>query len=89
MTVGEPLDLSDLTCRCHRPGVDQAQVWRDITSRMHEAVERLSAVSPPNPYQRENPTGKPGMGALKENLGEPEAATAPQPSDDPRLAGRA
>ena len=55
ITVGEPLDLSDLTCRCHKAGVDQAQVWKDITSRMHEAMERLSAAAPPNPYQRENP----------------------------------
>lgn len=24
--VGEPIDLSDITCRCHRDGIDQQQV---------------------------------------------------------------
>lgn len=51
----------------------------DITLRMHDAMKALEAASPPNPYQRENPKGKPGAEALKQE----------QTSFDPRLAGRA
>lgn len=114
--AGQPLDLSDVTCRCNQPGQDQQQVsitrrwlctverqgltlhaheaahklsvcvsmtacssclqvWMDITLRMHDAMKALEGVCPPNPYQRENPKGKPGAEALKQV--------------DPRLAGRA
>ncbi len=87
VTVGQPLDVSDITCRCHVKGEDQqkvrnvsshflgigkkwpyislfpVQVWADIAIRMQEAMLRLEKQSPPNPYQRENPPGKPGQAA--------------------------
>ena len=53
------------------PGVDQQQVWKDITLRMHSEMEKLQMQSPPNPYQRDNPKGKPGAEALTDNLAGP------------------
>ena len=72
------MDLSDITCRCNVAGVDQQQVWKDITLRMHQAMEKLEKSSPPNPFQAENPKGKPGAESLSNNI-----------ESDPRLAGRA
>ena len=46
-------------------------MWKDITLRMNAEMEKLQSRSPPNPYQGENPKGKPGAEALQENLGGP------------------
>lgn len=42
--VGEPIDLSDITCRCNRDGIDQQQVGvlrllsePDVSAYMHPA----------------------------------------------------
>ena len=80
VTIGDPLDLSDVTCDCHKEGKDQHEVWKQITMRMHDAMRALEASSPPNPYQRENPPGRPG-----EAFSSSEAAG----TSDARLAGRA
>lgn len=53
VTVGQPLELSDVTCRCNVPGQDQQRVWRDITERIGQALAALEAVAPPNPDQLE------------------------------------
>lgn len=77
VTIGQPLDVSGITCRCNQAGQDQQQVWQDITVRMYEAMKQLEASSPQNPYQRENPVGKPGLEVLRDE------------TSDPRLANRA
>lgn len=79
VTIGHPLNLSDITCDCHVEGKDQQEVWKKITARMHDAMAALEATSPPNPYQRENPPGKPG---------EAYSGEAGSSSQDTRLAGR-
>ena len=53
VTVGSPVDLSDITCRCNCDGVDQQAVWKEITSRLHRALSDLEACSPPNISQAE------------------------------------
>ncbi|GAX73579.1 hypothetical protein CEUSTIGMA_g1030.t1 [Chlamydomonas eustigma] len=87
VTIGEPLDLTDITCRCHQPGQDQQKVWKDITLRMHHAMSELQERCPGNPYQRENPPGKPGAasGSTTQSVGTDKATEAM----DPRLDSRA
>ncbi|CAL8463510.1 g3044 [Coccomyxa elongata] len=51
ITVGEPMDVSDLACRCGQPGVDQKQVWKDITERICHGLQELEETSPPNANQ--------------------------------------
>lgn len=51
--VGQPLDLSHITCRCNQPGEDQEKVWRDISLAMHVALKALEARSPPNRNQEQ------------------------------------
>lgn len=41
VTLGEPLDLSDLVCDCNSPACDQAEVWRAITGRVRDALQDL------------------------------------------------
>ncbi|KAG1667040.1 hypothetical protein FOA52_000401 [Chlamydomonas sp. UWO 241] len=87
VTVGQPLDLSDLTCRCHAPGEDVQKVWTDITLRLHDEMKKLERVSRPNPFQQENPKGKPGAEAMEaEKAAQAKAGGA---EGDARLAGRA
>ncbi|KAF5839883.1 phosphate acyltransferase [Dunaliella salina] len=50
--IGEPLDLSDITCDCNKPGKDQQRVWEAIALRMHAAMKELEDQSPPNISQR-------------------------------------
>ncbi|MEW5309698.1 MAG: hypothetical protein WDW38_001563 [Sanguina aurantia] len=49
--VGEPMDLSSLTCNCGKAGMDQQQVWKDITTAMFAALQQLEKGAPPNPDQ--------------------------------------
>eukprot|EP00877_Chromochloris_zofingiensis_P009947 jgi/Chrzof1/5205/Cz15g16090.t1 len=51
VVVGEPVDLSHVTCRCNQPGQDQQQVWRDIAAAMRDALQDLEPKVPPNPNQ--------------------------------------
>ncbi|KAJ9523269.1 hypothetical protein QJQ45_024065, partial [Haematococcus lacustris] len=51
VTVGQPLDLADLTCNCDAPGQDPQKVWEAIVRRMHAAMKELEATSPPNRNQ--------------------------------------
>eukprot|EP00955_Chlamydomonas_euryale_P069780 360578-Chlamydomonas_euryale.AAC.19 len=81
VTVGEPMDLSDVTCRCHT-AEDPQQVWKDITLRIHDTMKQLELQSPRNPYQCPNPKGKPRT----ESVGD---STADTSSGDARLAERA
>lgn len=55
IVVGEPLDLSDVTCRCNAPGADQRAVWSELTARVRGAVLELEKRAPPNPNQPEPP----------------------------------
>lgn len=48
VVVGEPLDLSDLTCRCNIKGEDQRQLWRELAARIKHALGELEAQAPPN-----------------------------------------
>lgn len=57
VTVGEPLDLSAITCRCNVAGEDQPKVWRDITARLRGAMLRLEERSPPNVNQMRSSSG--------------------------------
>lgn len=46
ITVGQPLDMSDLTCRCGQPGLDQKQArqlttWRYRPSMRSEVLLRM------------------------------------------------
>lgn len=41
VTLGDPLDLSDLVCNCNRAGCDQQEVWRAITGRVRAALRDL------------------------------------------------
>ncbi len=52
VTVGEPVDVSDLTCRCGEKGEQRRQAWKDITERICEALHALEEASPPNVDQR-------------------------------------
>lgn len=54
VTVGEPLDLSSITCRCNQPGEDQTKVWKDIAAKMQAAMQQLEQRSPPNADQLKN-----------------------------------
>lgn len=56
VVVGEPLDLSDLTCRCNATGDDLRAVWRDITKRVGSALYELEARVPPNAVQAQGGT---------------------------------
>lgn len=51
VVVGQPVDLSDLTCRCNQAGEDQRMVWRDITHRIGAALHELEGQAPPNADQ--------------------------------------
>jgi hypothetical protein len=51
VVVGEPVDLSDLTCRCNQAGEDPRAVWRDITLRIGHALRQLERRAPPNADQ--------------------------------------
>ncbi|GBG00037.1 phosphate acyltransferase [Raphidocelis subcapitata] len=57
VVVGEPLDLSAVTCRCNQPGEEQTEVWRDIAAVLREALLQLEARAPPNPNQLEERPG--------------------------------
>jgi len=48
VTVGEPLDLSAISCRCNQPGEDQGKVWEDLTQVMYRSLKALEDRSPPN-----------------------------------------
>jgi len=45
VTFGEPVKLDGITCDCNRAGVDQQQVWRDITRKVKEALLDLESHS--------------------------------------------
>ncbi|KAK9837621.1 hypothetical protein WJX74_001596 [Apatococcus lobatus] len=51
--VGEPIDLSDITCRCNQSDIDQQQVWKEITARIRAAMVELEDKAPPNWVQEE------------------------------------
>eukprot|EP00878_Enallax_costatus_P027630 GHUV01029767.1.p2 GENE.GHUV01029767.1~~GHUV01029767.1.p2 ORF type:complete len:197 (+),score=63.15 GHUV01029767.1:595-1185(+) len=53
VAVGQPLDISNITCRCNQRGHDQQQVWRDIAAALRDAVLQLEPQVPPNPNQVE------------------------------------
>mmetsp|Transcript_13334 Transcript_13334/g.23605 ORF Transcript_13334/g.23605 Transcript_13334/m.23605 type:complete len:278 (-) Transcript_13334:1282-2115(-) len=48
ITIGQPMDLSNITCRCGKAGEDQRDVWRDLTARVRGEVQKLEGESPPN-----------------------------------------
>lgn len=48
VVVGQPVELSDLTCRCNQEGEDQRLVWRDITHRIGESLRQLEQCAPRN-----------------------------------------
>lgn len=52
--VGEPVELSDVTCNCNRDGIDQRQVWKEITERVGHALKVLEEQAPPNTNQTIN-----------------------------------
>lgn len=45
------MDLSDVTCKCGDPNVDQREVWKEITMRMHATLSKLEERAPPNTDQ--------------------------------------
>lgn len=48
VTVGEAVDVADITCRCNCDGVDQQEVWKELTLRVACALRELERRSPPN-----------------------------------------
>lgn len=44
--VGEPVDLSDITCKCNDAKYDQKAVWLEIVAKMHKHLKALEAQSP-------------------------------------------
>lgn len=44
--MGQPLDLSHITCRCNKPGEEQGRVWADIAAAMHAELAALEARCP-------------------------------------------
>ncbi|KAK9815022.1 hypothetical protein WJX73_005063 [Symbiochloris irregularis] len=59
VTVGQPLDVSDLTPLCGAKAEDdQHKAWRSITERIASALQELEARTPPNRVQIEG-HGKP------------------------------
>lgn len=48
VTIGDPVELSDLTCNCNKKGVNQQEVWRDITARIADSLQDLESRSVAN-----------------------------------------
>ncbi len=69
VVVGEPVDLSHITCRCNREGEDQGAVWRDITEALGEALRALEQRVPPNVAQDTGPAGAVRQGGEQGNGG--------------------
>lgn len=51
VTIGHPIEVSDITCRCNQPGQDQQQVWKELTERLYTALKKLESESPSNTDQ--------------------------------------
>ncbi|KAG2498619.1 hypothetical protein HYH03_003367 [Edaphochlamys debaryana] len=50
--IGEPVPISDVTCKCDSDDVAvQQEAWKAITERIRAELQRLEALSPPNPDQ--------------------------------------
>ncbi|CAK0739091.1 hypothetical protein CVIRNUC_001135 [Coccomyxa viridis] len=58
VTVGEPIDVSDLTCQCHEAG--NTQVWKELTERICSKLHALEEAAPPNPDQQSERQLSPG-----------------------------
>jgi hypothetical protein len=56
VTFGEPLVLSDLTCKCNEAGVDQQALWEQITKRIRIALLDLEVRTVNNPDQTKDGT---------------------------------
>jgi hypothetical protein len=58
VTVGEPLDLRDITCRCNAAGEDQRQVcWQSLPQGRFDAACRLRTGDGPNRGNAESVPG--------------------------------
>ncbi|GAB4819261.1 hypothetical protein N2152v2_006307 [Parachlorella kessleri] len=77
VVVGQPVDLSDLTCNCNKEGVDQREVWRQITVRIGHALKELERQAPPNrdqvPRNHAGEQRRSSEGSLPAGLGESKA----------------
>jgi hypothetical protein len=51
VTFGDPIPLDDLTCKCGQSGVNQEELWRQITQRVHAALHDLEVRSVTNTDQ--------------------------------------
>ena len=49
VNVGEPIEIpSELCAKCYAPGVEQGEVWTQITKVIEAAVKDLESSSTPN-----------------------------------------
>jgi hypothetical protein len=52
VNVGEPVEIpSEICAKCYAAGVEQGEVWSQITAVIEAAVRGLEATSPPNTDQ--------------------------------------